>query len=99
MVRIDSISAILVLGNLIAFTAFGLIGFDGDIPVIQKEYQELERKLPLLKEKFSWANEAKACINNPPEADAGQLLGRWTQMASRLGLELAGRIGRGNHRS
>jgi hypothetical protein len=61
MVRIDSISAILVLGNLIAFMAFGLIGFDGDISAIQKERQELERQLPLLKEKFNWANEAKAC--------------------------------------
>jgi hypothetical protein len=63
MVRIDSISAILVLGNLIAFIAFGLIGFDGDIPVIQKEYQKPEKQLPLLKEKFSWANEAKACTD------------------------------------
>jgi hypothetical protein len=87
MVRISNTAIILILANLIAFTAFGLIGFEGDIPVIQKEYQELERKLPLLKEKFNWANEAKACINNPPEADAGQLLGRWTQMASRLGLD------------
>jgi hypothetical protein len=89
MVRISNTAIILILANLIAFTAFGLIGFEGDIPLIQKECQELERKLPLLKEKFNWANEAKACINNPPEADAGQLLGRWTQMASRLGLELA----------
>jgi hypothetical protein len=88
MVRIDSLSAILVLGNLVAFSAFGLIGFDGDIPVIQKECQELERKLPLLKEKYNWAREAKACIENPPEADSGQLLGRWTQMATRLGLEI-----------
>ncbi|MGM0601014.1 MAG: hypothetical protein ACQETH_14485 [Candidatus Rifleibacteriota bacterium] len=88
MVRIDSLSAILVFGNLIAFSAFGLIGFDGDIPAIQKECQELERKLPLLKEKFNWANEARACIENPPEADSGQLLGRWTQMASRIGLAM-----------
>lgn len=89
MVRINNTAIILILANLIAFFAFGLIGFDGDILVIQKECQDIEKQLPMLKEKFNWASEAKACVSNPPEADAGQLLGRWTQMASRLGLEFS----------
>jgi hypothetical protein len=89
MVRINLTTGILFVSNLIAFIAFGLIGFDGDVLVIQKECQDLEKQLPQMKEKFNWVTEAKACISNPPEADAGQLLARWTQMASRLGLDMS----------
>ncbi len=73
MVRIDNTAILLILANLIAFMAFGLIGFGGDILVVEKECQELERKLPQLKERFEWVNNAKGCISNPPEANSGQL--------------------------
>lgn len=72
---------------MVFFTA-GLIGFDGNITSVQTEIAELEKKLPSLKEQNQWAQAAKNCISDPPEADAGQLLGKWNQMASRLGIEI-----------
>lgn len=80
---------VLIVANLAVFFAAGLIRFDGNILAIQQECQELEKKLPQLQELQEWANAAKASIDNPPEADSGQLLGRWNQMAARLGLEIS----------
>ncbi|MDD2998831.1 MAG: hypothetical protein PHV05_07180 [Candidatus Riflebacteria bacterium] len=69
--------------------AFGTISFDNsDIWSVETECYELEKKIPAIKECFEWANKAKFCISDPPEADAAQLLGRWTQMASRVDLEM-----------
>jgi len=89
MVRLNSLTIVLIVANLAVFFATGLIRFDGNILAIQQECQELEKKLPQLQELQEWANAAKASIDSPPEADSGQLLGRWNQMAARLGLEIS----------
>ena len=86
MVRLNLIT-VLIVANLAAFFAAELVRFDGNTPAIQQECQELENKLPQLQELHEWAKAAKASIDDPPTADSGQLLGRWNQMATRLGLE------------
>jgi hypothetical protein len=88
MVRLDSKTIVLILANLVAFIASGFIGFDADIQAVKQEGRELEKSFPKQKEIFAWASGAKAAINSPPEADVGQLFGRWTQMATRLGLDV-----------
>lgn len=88
MVKLNSLPVLLVIANLTVFFASGFIGFAGDVAIIQKEILELEEKLPQLQEQHEWVQNAKACIVNPPEADAGKLLDRLNQMASRLGLEI-----------
>ena len=88
----------LIIANLAVFYAAGHFRFSGNIAAIRQECQKLETKLPQLKELHEWATAAKASIEAPPAADSGQLLGRWNQMATRLGLEvgeaaqIAGRI-------
>jgi len=89
MVRLNPQIIVLLVANLAAFFAAGLIRFDGNIEAIQQECQELEKKLPQLRELHEWAAAAKAGIEEPPTAEAGQLLGRWNQMATRLGLEIS----------
>lgn len=89
MVRVKPLVILLIVANLVTFFATGLIRFDGNISAIQQECQELENKLPQLQELHEWAKAAKASIDEPPEADSGQLLGRWNQMAARLGLEIS----------
>lgn len=79
----------MILANLVVFFAAGQIRFDGNIAAVQQECQDLEKKLPQLKELHEWAKAAKAGIEKPPIAEAGQLLGRWNQMAARLGLEVS----------
>lgn len=88
MVRINRLTIILIIINLVVFFAAGLIGFDGNITSVQTEITELEKKLPNLQEQYQWSLAAKDCIADPPEADAGQLLGKWNQMASRLNVEI-----------
>lgn len=88
MVRINWLTIFLIVTNLAALFAAGLIGFDGDIAAVQNQIIELEKKLPQLQEQHKWVMAAENCIANAPEADSGQLLGRWNQMASRLGLEI-----------
>jgi len=79
---------LLIVANLAAFFAGGQIGFDGDVSAIQLECQRIEDELPQRQELYEWVSAAKASIDNPPVADSGQLLGRWNQMATRLGLEI-----------
>lgn len=89
MVRLNHQIIVLLVANLAAFFAAGLVRFDGNIAVIQQECQEFEKKLPQQRELHDWAVAAKAGIEEPPTAEAGQLLGRWNQMAARLGLEIS----------
>jgi len=89
MVRLNPLAILLIVANLVTFFAAGQIRFDGNILAIQQECQELEKKLPQLQELNKWSQAAKASVDNPPAADSGQLLGRWNQMAARLGLEIS----------
>ncbi|MBU1109989.1 MAG: type II secretion system protein M [Candidatus Riflebacteria bacterium] len=89
MVRVKPLTILLIVANLAVFFAAGLISFDGNVLAIQQECQELENKLPQLQELHEWVKAAKASIDGPPAADSGQLLGRWNQMAARLGLEIS----------
>ena len=89
MVRLNPLVIVLIVANLTVFFAAGLIRFEGNVLAIQQECQELETKLPQLQELHEWVKVAKASIDNPSEADSGQLLGRWNQMAARLGLEIS----------
>ena len=89
MVRVKPLTILLIVANLAAFFAAGLVRFDGNILAVQQECQELEKKLPQLQELHEWAQAAKASIEDPPTADSGQLLGRWNQMAARLELEIS----------
>ncbi len=82
------LTTLLIITNLMVFFTSGLIGFNGNITAVQNEIAELEKKIPNLQEQHQWAKAAKACIIDPPEADAGQLLGKWSQMSSRLGVEI-----------
>lgn len=98
MVRLNPLTLVLIFANLAVFFAAGQIRFDGNIVAVQHECQDLEKKLPQLKELHEWAIAAKAGIETPPTAETGQLLGKWNQMATRLGLEvgeaaqIAGRV-------
>ncbi|PKK88233.1 MAG: hypothetical protein CVV64_19745 [Candidatus Wallbacteria bacterium HGW-Wallbacteria-1] len=98
MVRLNYYVITLIIANLAVFYAAGHFQFSGNIAAIRQECQELEKKLPQLKELHEWATAAKASIEAPPAADSGQLLGRWNQMTTRLGLEvgeaaqIAGRV-------
>ncbi len=98
MVRLSRIKFLLIAANLMAFAAFGFIGFNGDIETVQNEAVETEKLLPDLKKQFEWVEKAKVCIAMPPEADGAALLPRLTQLCSRLGVEteeaaqLSGRI-------
>lgn len=88
MVKLDSLTILLVVANLVAFFAGGQIGFGGDVSAIQQECQKIEDELPQRQELYEWVSAAKTSLDNPPQADSGQLLGRWNQMAARLGLEI-----------
>lgn len=98
MVRLNPLVLVMIVANLAVFFAAGQIRFIGDIAAVQQKCQDLEKKLPQLKELHEWAIAAKAGIEAPPTAEAGQLLGKWNQMATRLGLEvkeaaqIAGRV-------
>jgi len=89
MVRIKPLTTLLVIANLAAFAGGGMLRFDGDIGAVEREIIALEAELPKLKEINAWATRAKQCLENVPEADAGQLLARWSQMAERLGIKLS----------
>ena len=89
MVGINKTIILLLVANLVAFFASGFIGFSGDVSAAEQEITKLENSLPKLQEQKEWETLADKCLLNPPEADSGQLLGKWSQMATRLGLEMA----------
>jgi len=88
MVRVDKTIIVLIVSNLVAFFASGYIGFSGEVSTVEQETIKLENSLPQLQEQKEWEALARKCIMNPPVADSGQLLGKWSQMASRLGIEV-----------
>lgn len=89
MVRVNKTIMLLLVANLVTFFASGFIGFSGDVSAVEKEITKLENNLPKLQEQKEWETLADKCLMNPPAADSGQLLGKWSQMAAKLGIEVA----------